>query len=113
MNKALPDNDRHLLGLAFFKTGLFSNKGFWFPISDELVDLILPQLDVIGAVGGIRGRQQVAHEEDNEHELNGRPNWVVLVARLNVSGQDSTARDSLEGLRQAMQQVLYIGLSLV
>lgn len=109
----LPNHHRDPFGLVLLEDGLVGNEGLRLPVPDELVDLILSELDVIGAVGGIRGRQQVSHEEYDEDQFDGRPDGVVLVARLDVSGQDGTTGDSLESLEQAMHRGLYIGLGIV
>ena len=60
---------------------------------------IFVELDKILLVSGIRWRQQVADEENHEHELNRRPNWVILVAGLHISNNDCGARHLLEGGR--------------
>lgn len=51
----------------------------------------------------IRRRKQVPHEEDDENQLNGRADGVVLVAGLDVADEHRRARDLLESVGDFVQ----------
>jgi hypothetical protein len=45
----------------------------------------------------IRGGEQVSYEEDDQDQLNGRADRIVLVAGLDVADKHGRARHLLEG----------------
>ena len=50
----LPDDYGYFLSFALLEGSPFSDEGLWLPFPDQLVDLILSQLDIVGAVSRIR-----------------------------------------------------------
>ena len=68
---------------------------------------LLSQGDEIITMRCIRRREQVPHEEDDQNQLNGRADWVVLVAGLDVPDEHGRARHLLEGVRDLVHGALH------
>ena len=101
----IPNNHRPLLVLGLFKCGLRGDQGLWSPVIYELIDLLqkfqrwpvvtcglgghlVGKLNKAIALGLVGGGQQISNSEKKQEELDGRTNWIVLVARFDVTEED-------------------------
>lgn len=73
----------------------------------------LPQLDVVLLVSRVRGGQQIADEEENKDQLDGRAHGIVLVTGADVAHEDGRAGHLLEGERRLLGKVAQLGLQSV
>ena len=108
LDGVVPNNHRPLLVLGFFQSGLRGDQWLWSPVINQLVDLLpscqrwhlvtcglgghlVGKLDEAITLGLVAGGQQISNSEKKKKKLDGRPNWIVLVARFDVTEEDGGA----------------------
>lgn len=127
-----PNNHRCLLVLGLFKRCLRRNERFWSPLINQIIDFLQPhpsahpslsslhpsqsqeeithllrQLDKIPILRTITRAQKIPHEEDDEHQLNGAADRVVLVAALDVPDEHGRSGHLLEAGRDLVDRADY------
>lgn len=74
---------------------------------------VFGELDVVDLAGRVTWAEEIADEEDDQHQLDGGSDGVVLVAGPDIADEDCAAGDLLEGGRRVVEKEVEAGLEVL